>query len=116
MYSLYVNMQFMSCFCPFLYILINFSQSITQSSFIALSHINIRTRNKLSAGVLIIRGRNNYTRGRACKKNQFRKFFAKKSHSAENCAKNCRTVPKLSHSISFYIETNYRMLLLILIH
>ena len=30
----------------------------------ASSHINIRTRNKISAGVLIIRKRNNYTRGR----------------------------------------------------
>ena len=40
------------------------------------------------------------------------KNFRKKSHSA----KSCRTVPKMSHSISLYIETNYRMLLPILIH
>ena len=62
----------------------------------ALSHINIRTRNKKSAGVLIIRepqahvsGRINYTRGRPCKKN-IEKIFEKNSqcqklsHSAEN--------------------------------
>ena len=34
-----------------------FFQTITQSFYIALSHINIRTRNKKSAGVLIIRER-----------------------------------------------------------
>ena len=41
----------------------------------ALSHINIRTRNKISAGVLIIRRRNNYTRVRAAvpKKRNFQK-------------------------------------------
>ena len=32
-------------------------QTITQSFYIALSHINIRTRKKISAGVLIIRER-----------------------------------------------------------
>ena len=30
-------------------------QTITQSFYIALSHMNIRTRNKISAGVLFIR-------------------------------------------------------------
>ena len=40
-------------------------QTITQSFYIALGHISIRTRNKKSAGVLIIRRRNNYPRGRA---------------------------------------------------
>ena len=39
-------------------------QTITQSFYIVLSHISIRTRNNISAGVLIIRGRNNHTRGR----------------------------------------------------
>ena len=56
-------------------------QTITQSFYIALSHINIRTRNKISAGVLIIRGRNKYTGGPA-------KNFSQKSHSAEKCAEN----------------------------
>ena len=65
-------------------------QIITQSFYIVLSHINIRTRNKISAGVLIIRRRINYRRGRGCQKNF--DFFSKKSHSAENC----RTVPKMS--------------------
>ena len=37
--------------------------------------------------------------------------YRKLSHNAENC----RTVPKMSHSISLYIETNYRMLLPILL-
>ena len=71
-------------------------QTITQSFYIASSHINIRTRNKLSAG-------GGHPR-------IFEIFW--KSHSTENC----RTVPKMSHSISLYIETNKRMLLPILIH
>ena len=83
----------------FLSIFIHFNEhfkTLTQSFYIALSHISVRTRNKICAGVLIIRSRNNYTRGRACKKNQFKKIFSKKSHSAENC----RTVPKIPYSIS----------------
>ena len=51
MLSLYVNVQFISCFRPFLYILINFFHSTTQSFYIALSHINIRTRYKLYRSV-----------------------------------------------------------------
>ena len=39
---LYVNVQFTLCFCPFLHILINFFQIITQSFYIALSLISIR--------------------------------------------------------------------------
>ena len=35
-------------------------QTITQSFYIALSHMNIRTRNKISAGVLFIHRRNNF--------------------------------------------------------
>ena len=50
-----------------------FFQTITQSFYIALSHINIRMRNKISAAVLIIAAG-------ALEKNQ--KFFPKKTHSA----------------------------------
>ena len=74
-------------------------QTITQSFYIALSQNNIRTRNEISVGVLIIRGRNNYTRERGWVA-QKKKLFLKKSHSAENC----RIVPKLSHSISLYMH------------
>ena len=63
----------------------------------------------MSAGVIIIRRRNNYTRGRAWVAQEKN---SKKSHSAENCG----TVPETSHSIALYIETNYQMLLPILIH
>ena len=87
---------------PFQYFLINFFQSITQSFHKTLSRINIRTRNKISAGVLIIRGRINYTRGRASQK--LLNFYSKKSHSAENC----RTVAKMNHSPSLYIAEHTR--------
>ena len=44
--------------------ILNFSnkllQTITQSFYIALSHISIRTHDKISVGVLFIRGRNKY--------------------------------------------------------
>ena len=80
-------------------------QTLTQTFYLALSHVIIRTRNKISAGVLINRGRSNYTRGRGCKKKTFRKNFTVP-----------KIVPKNSHSISLYIQTNYRMLLPILIH
>ena len=53
-------------------------QTITQSFYITLSQINIRTRNKISASVLIIR-----VGGKAQKID-----FSKKSHSVENCAEN----------------------------
>ena len=100
---LYVIFLCKSAVCiMFLCIFRQFNQhfkTFTQSLYIASSHINIRTRNKISAGVLIIRSRNNYTRGRAC--HEFLNFFSKKSHSAESC----RTVPKMRHSISLYIET-----------
>ena len=84
---MYVNVQFLSCFCPVLYILINILKTLTQSFYIALSHINIRTRNKISAGVPNIRARINYPRGRGCRKkflNFFEKIWQKLSHSAEN--------------------------------
>ena len=71
-------------------------KTLIQSFYIAFSENNIRTRNKISAGVQIIRRRNNYTRGWWAPKN-FRNLY--KSHSAENCAEN-------EHSISLYIETN----------
>ena len=84
----------------FLSVFIQFNelfQTITHSFYIALSHISIRTRNKISTGVLIICRRNNYTRGRASQK-IFELFLEKisqcrkLSHSAENC----RTVPKIA--------------------
>ena len=88
----------------FLCIFIHFNyyfKTLTQCFYIASSHINIRTRNKITAGVLIIRRRNNYTLGRPCKK------------KIEKKISQCRTVPKivlkLSHSISFYIEPNYAL-------
>ena len=70
-------------------------QTITQSFYIASSHINIPTRIKISAGVLIIRRGNNYTRGRkgavgvrqwVAQKKLFEKISQcrKLSHSAEN--------------------------------
>ena len=85
----------------FLSIFIHFNlhfKRLTQSFYIALSHINIRTRNKRSAGVLVIRGRKISAgviirAGGASQK--FLKFF-RKSLSAENC----RTVPKKPYSIS----------------
>ena len=58
-------------------------KTLTQSFYIALSQNTIRTRNKISAGVLIIRGRNNYTRGRWAPRKCFRKICRKLSHSAE---------------------------------
>ena len=42
-----------------------FFRTITQSLYIALSQNSIRTRNKIYADIIIIRGHNNYTRGRA---------------------------------------------------
>ena len=63
-----------------------FGWTITQLFYIALSHINIRTRNKISAGVLIIRA------GGLPKK------ISKKSHSAEN-----------EHSLSLYIAEHTRL-------
>ena len=41
------------------------------------------TRNKISAGVSIIRGRNKYTQGRWAPKKFFQKICRKLSHSAE---------------------------------
>ena len=70
-------------------------QTITQSFYIALSHINIRTRNKISAGVIIIRA------GGPAK--NFLKFFRKNLTVP-------KIVPKMSHSICLDIETNFRML------
>ena len=43
-----------------------------------LSHISIRTRKRLSAGVIIIRAGDGHPRN----------FFEKKSHNTENCAEN----------------------------
>ena len=71
------------CFCPFLYILIKFSNYYT----IFLHNIKSKQYPPsiiLSAGVLFIRRRKNYRRGWGCKrKNQFKKIF-----------RNSLTVPK----------------------
>ena len=88
-------------------------QTITQSFYIAISLISIRetqsdgsTRNKLSAGVGNIRGRNNCLGVRKCPK---KSNFRKKSHSAESC----RTVPKIPYlytlSQTLSIEPNYTL-------
>ena len=73
-------------------------QTITQSFYIALSHINIRTRNKISAGVLFIRRRNSYTRGRPCKIKFRKKIFEKISQ--------CRKFSHTAESESFHIFTH----------
>ena len=88
-------------------------QTITQSFYIGLSHINIRTRNKISAGVLFIRGRNNYTRGRTSqnilnfseKISQSRKL----SHSAENTLFHILiyALPILIHRLGFRLSAPY---------
>ena len=94
-----------------------FCQTITQSFYIALSHIVIRTRNILSEGVLIIRElqaegsrrrtagsrRNNYTRGRACHE------FLKLSKISQ-CRKLCRKhpIPYLNTCIT-YLNTLTRL-------
>ena len=107
--------------CAFVYFLINFLK-VTQSFYIALSQINIRTRNKISAGVLIIREPRRKgavgvrqaaavlsIRAGTLEKIQF--FFEKisqcrkLSHSSENC----RTLPKMSHSLSSYIVEHTRL-------
>ena len=67
-------------------------KTLIQSFYIALSHISICPRNKISAGVKFICRRNNYPRGRACKKKISSNFFflvvvsqyRKLSHSTEN--------------------------------
>ena len=69
MLSFYVKLQFISCFCAFVYFLINFFKLLHNLFYITLGHINIRTRKKN------IRRLNNYTRGRASQ--NFLKFFRK---------------------------------------
>ena len=93
----------------FLSIFIHFKQlfqTITQFFYIALSPINIRTRNKISAGVLIIRGRNNYTRGRASQ--NFLNFFEK--ISVPKIVAQCRKhpIPYLNTCIT-YLNTSTRL-------
>ena len=107
MKSLYVNVQFILCFCPILYILKNFFQTITQSFYLALSHINIRTRNKISAGVTFIRAG-----GQAQK---FLNFFEnisqcrKLSHRAENTLYHfvIHAFPILIHRLGFRLSAPY---------
>ena len=93
--------MFLSIFIHFNYLF----QTITQSFYIALSHINIRTRiNYKGAAGERQRLKIIFSSGGPARKNL--KKNSKKSHSAENC----RTVPNMSDSISLYIEMNYRML------
>ena len=86
--------------CSLYYVFVHFLhfnqlfQTNTQSFYIALSHIKIRTRNKLSAGVLNIRepqadgsGRNKYPRGGPGKNS---KKNSKESHIAERIVAQCR--------------------------
>ena len=65
-------------------------QTITQSFYIALSHINIRKRNKISAGVIIIRRRNNYPRGRAGLQEKNQKIFFRKNLTVPKIVAQCR--------------------------
>ena len=74
-------------------------KTLIQSFYIALSQNTIRTRNKITAGVVIIRTVIIIRAGGRHPK-IFGNFFSKKFHSAKNCAEN-------EHSISLYIETNY---------
>ena len=71
-------MQFIQCFCYFLYSNSLF-KTLLQSVHIALSH---HRRHKLSAAVIISLRRYSYPRGLACKKKSVQKNN-RKSHSAE---------------------------------
>ena len=84
---MYVNVQFILCSCPIFYILINFFQTFTQSFYLALSHISIRTRNKLSVGVIIIRA------GGPARKDQFRKKSFRNSLTVPKVVAQCRKYP-----------------------
>ena len=97
-------MQFILCFCPFLYFLIDFFQSIKQSFHITLIHINIRTRNIISAGVLIIRGRNHFTRGRGSQKTL--NFFRKKNLTVPKIVAQCRKYP-ITYLNTYITYLNY---------
>ena len=62
----------------------NFIRS-KQSFYLALSHISIRKRNKIYAGVLIIRSCNHYPRGWAALQGKISsKKVSQKSHIPEN--------------------------------
>ena len=101
----FTNVEFDSSFdCLFIFMLFNqLFQTNTQSFNIALSHINIRTRNQISADVLIIRRRNKYPREGPGENSK--KFPEKISQ----CQKNCRTVPKMNHSLSLYNAEHTRL-------
>ena len=94
--------MFLSIFIHFNYLF----QTITQSFYIVLSHINIRTRNKISAGVLIIRRRNNYTRGRASQK--IFEFF--RNLTVPKIVAQCRKhpIPYLNTCLT-YLNTSTRL-------
>ena len=81
-----------------------------------LSHISIRTRNKISAGVFIIRELRRkgavgvrqaagviIIRAAALGK------LPKKIQKISQCRQNCRTVPKMNHCISLYIAEHTRL-------
>ena len=111
----------------FLSIFIHFNyhfKTLTHSFYKASSHINIRTRNKIYAGVLIIRRGNNCTRGRGQPK--VFEFFS--SQCPKMCQKHpipyfntCITylitltrlhilihsIPILKHSVGFRLSAPY---------
>ena len=82
--------------------------NITKSFYIALSHINIRTRNKISAGVIIIRAGGGHPR--------FFEIFSKKisqcqklSHSAKNTLFHIliHALPILIHRLGFRLSAPF---------
>ena len=81
--------------------------TITQSFYIVLSHISIRTRNKISAGILFIRRRNNYTRGRAW---VAQNFFFRKNLTVPKIVAQCQKhpIPYLNTCIT-YLNTSTRL-------
>ena len=99
--------------CPFLYILITTFKAHHNFFYIALSQSSILTRNRISAGVLKIRRRNIYTRGRASQK--FLIFFEKisqcwkLSHSAEKTLIHIliHALPILIHRLGFRFSAPY---------
>ena len=83
----------------------HFFKTTIQSFYIALSQNNIRTRNKMAADLLIIRGRINYTRGRGQPK-----IFEKVSQCRKMCQRH--PIPYLNTCIT-YLNTLTRLHILI---
>ena len=82
---------------------INFYEIKVNCFHIAIGQNSIRTRNRISAGVKIIRGHNNYTRGRASRK-LFN--FSRENLTVPKIVAQCR---KLAHSLSLYIVEHTRL-------